>query len=241
VSADRVLRELKSRANSRKAVELQRFFKTGKGEYAEGDVFLGIVVPDTRKVARVYESLSLGELNKLMASPFHEARLCALVILTNRFKKAKSATEAKSYYTFYLKALKKEQIDNWDLIDVSAPTIGQYLLTEKGALATLRTMAKSKNLWVRRAAILFTFASLRIGDTKPTLEISKVLLKDGQDLMHKAVGWALREVGKRNPAQLRDFLEEHGQKMSRTTLRYAIEKFSPRERKSWLEKTRTAR
>ena len=140
--------------------------------------------------------------------------------------------------TPYLKALKKGQINNWDLIDVSAPTIGQFLLTEKGALATLRTMAKSKDLWVRRAAILFTFASLRIGDTKPTLEISKELLKDEHDLMHKAVGWALREVGKRNPTQLRDFLEQYGKRMSRTTLRYAIEKFPKKERKSWLEKTR---
>ena len=240
MSAESVLRELKSRANSRKAIELQRFFKTGKGEYAEGDVFLGIVVPDTRKVARVYESLSLSELNKLMASPFHEARFCGLVILTNRFKKAKTAAETKSYYTFYIKALKKGQINNWDLIDVSAPTIGQFLFTEKGALATLGTMANSKDLWVRRAAILFTFASLRSGDTKPTIEISKALLKDEHDLMHKAVGWALREVGKRNPTQLRDFLEQYGKRMSRTTLRYAIEKFSAKERKSWLEKTRKA-
>jgi 3-methyladenine DNA glycosylase AlkD len=222
-------------------MELKRFFKTGKGEYAEGDVFLGIIVPETRKVARRYESLSLSELNKLIASPFHEARFCAVVILTNRYKKAKSAAVAQSYYNFYLKALKKGQINNWDLIDVSAPTIGQFLLTEKGALATLRQMTNSKDLWVRRAAVLFTFASLRIGDTKPTIETSKALLKDEHDLMHKAVGWALREVGKRNPTQLRDFLEQYGKRMSRTTLRYAIEKFSAKERKSWLEKTRKVR
>lgn len=238
MAAESVLRELKSRANARKAVELQRFFKTGKGEYAEGDIFLGIAVPEIRKIAREYETLELTELAKLMASPLHEARFSALVILTGRFKKAKSAAEEKRYYTFYIKVLKRGQINNWDLIDVSAPTIGQYLLNEKGALATLRIMAKSKELWIRRAAILFTFASLRIGDTKPTIEIARALLRDDHDLMHKAVGWALREVGKQNPGELREFLRKHGKMMSRTTLRYAIEKFSAAERKRWLEVTR---
>jgi 3-methyladenine DNA glycosylase AlkD len=236
--AQTVLQELNSRANARKAVELQRFFKTGKGEYAEGDIFLGVVVPEIRKIAQEYETLELTELAKLMASPLHEARFSALVILTTRFKKAKSAAEEKRYYTFYMKVLKRGQINNWDLIDVSAPTIGQYLLNEKGALATLRTMAKSKELWIRRAAILFTFASLRIGDTKPTIEIARALLRDDQDLMHKAVGWALREVGKRDSDQLREFLRKHGKMMSRTTLRYAIEKFPDAERKRWLEVTR---
>jgi 3-methyladenine DNA glycosylase AlkD len=238
MAAESVLRELKSRANSRKAVELQRFFKTGKGEYAEGDIFLGIAVPEIRKVAREYEALELTELAQLMASPLHEVRFSALVVLTSRFKKAKSAAEEKRYYTFYIKVLKKGQINNWDLIDVSAPTIGRYLLNEKGSLTTLRAMAKSKELWIRRAAMLFTFASLRIGDTKPTIEIARALLRDDHDLMHKAVGWALREVGKRNPGELRSFLEKNGKVMSRTTLRYAIEKFSTAERKRWLEVTR---
>jgi 3-methyladenine DNA glycosylase AlkD len=236
--AQTVLQELNSRANARKAVELQRFFKTGKGEYAEGDIFLGVVVPEIRKIAQEYETLELTELAKLMASPLHEARFSALVILTTRFKKAKSAAEEKRYYTFYMKVLKRGQINNWDLIDVSAPTIGQYLLNEKGALATLRTMAKSKELWIRRAAMLFTFASLRIGDTKPTIDIARALLRDNHDLMHKAVGWALREVGKRDSDQLREFLRKHGKMMSRTTLRYAIEKFPDAERKRWLEVTR---
>ncbi|MFZ9926733.1 MAG: DNA alkylation repair protein [Candidatus Nanopelagicaceae bacterium] len=238
MAAESVLRELKSRANARKAVELQRFFKTDKGEYAEGDIFLGIAVPEIRKVAREYEALELTELAKLMASPLHEVRFSALVILTSRFKKAKSAAEEKRYYTFYIKVLKKGQINNWDLIDVSAPTIGQYLLNEKGSLTTLRAMANSKVLWIRRAAILFTFASLRIGDTKPTIDIARALLRDNHDLMHKAVGWALREVGKRNPGELLEFLRKHGKVMSRTTLRYAIEKFSAAERKRWLEVTR---
>jgi 3-methyladenine DNA glycosylase AlkD len=236
--AQTVLQQLNSRANARKAVELQRFFKTGKGEYAEGDIFLGVVVPEIRKIAQEYETLELTELAKLMASPLHEARFSALVILTTRFKKAKSAAEEKRYYTFYMKVLKRGQINNWDLIDVSAPTIGQYLLNEKGALATLRTMAKSKELWIRRAAMLFTFASLRIGDTKPTIDIARALLRDNHDLMHKAVGWALREVGKRDSDQLREFLRKHGKMMSRTTLRYAIEKFPDAERKRWLEVTR---
>ena len=238
MQSERVLRALRALANPSKAQQLQRFFKTGPGDYAEGDIFLGVVVPEIRKVAREFEMLSLSELRKLIASPIHEARFCALVILTHRFKKADSEAEAKRYFDFYVASLNRRRINNWDLIDVSAPTLGQFLLGEKNYLAKLRTMAASDDLWIRRAAILFTFASLRIGDTKPTLIISRALLRDEHDLMHKAVGWALREVGKLNPNQLRDFLDKHGKTMSRTTLRYAIEKFSAAERKRWLEQTR---
>ena len=238
MQAEKILQALKGKANSTKALELQRFFKTGPGDYAEGDVFLGVVVPDIRKVARTYESTSLTELKKLIASPFHEARFCALVILTNRFKKAESEEVAERYFDFYLSALNRGYINNWDLIDVTAPTLGQFLLSEKNYLAKLRTMAASDDLWIRRASVLFTFAALRVGDTKPTLAICKILLRDEHDLMHKAVGWALREVGKLNPTQLRDFLKKNGKTISRTTLRYAIEKFSTTERKRWLEQTR---
>jgi 3-methyladenine DNA glycosylase AlkD len=238
MQAEKILQALKGKANPTKALELQRFFKTGPGDYAEGDVFLGVVVPDIRKVARTYESTSLTELKKLIASPFHEARFCALVILTNNFKKAESEEAAERYFDFYLSALNRGFINNWDLIDVTAPTLGQFLLGEKNYLAKLRTMAASDELWIRRASVLFTFAALRVGDTKPTLALCKILLRDDHDLMHKAVGWALREVGKRNPNQLRDFLDNYGRIMSRTTLRYAIEKFSTTERKRWLERTR---
>lgn len=233
-----LLTALERNANPKKAKELQRFFKTGPGEYGEGDRFLGITVPTSRAIARDFRELPLSELKKLLNSPIHEARFCALVILVARFSTARTPGEARKYYDFYRVQLDKGRINNWDLIDVSAPTIGRYLMTEKGSRQTLAAMARSKKLWVRRAAILFTFASLRIGDTKPTFTISTLLLGDDHDLMHKAVGWALREAGKISPAELRQYLERHGRKMSRTTLRYAIEKFPATERKKWLARTR---
>lgn len=238
MQAKALLGELREKADPKKARELQRFFKTGPGEYAEGDVFLGITVPVSRKIARQYLDITLPELKKLLSSPIHEARFCALVILVEQFRRLQTQSDEKRYFDFYIEQLKKGRINNWDLVDVSAPTIGQYLLTERGAQGTLKEMTRSKNLWVRRSAILFTFASLRIGDTKPTLNISTQLLSDDHDLIHKAVGWALREAGKIDSAQLRGYLEKHGKKMSRTTLRYAIEKFSAKERKNWLERTR---
>lgn len=236
--ANALLGELREKADPKKAWELQRFFKTGPGEYAEGDVFLGITVPISRKIARRYLDITLPELKKLLSSPIHEARFCALVILVEQFRRLQTQSDEKRYFDFYIEQLKKGRINNWDLVDVSAPTIGQYLLTERGAQGTLKEMTRSKNLWVRRSAILFTFASLRIGNTKPTLNISTQLLSDDHDLIHKAVGWALREAGKIDSAQLRTYLEKHGKNMSRTTLRYAIEKFGANERKNWLERTR---
>lgn len=233
-----LLRELREQANPKKARELQRFFKTSPGEYAEGDLFLGITVPIIRRISRDFFDMSLPELRKLLASPIHEARFCALIILVKKFTQSQTRADEKKYFDFYRAQLNKGRINNWDLVDVSAPTIGQYLLTEKSARQTLKEMTQSKNLWVRRSSILFTFASLRIGDTKPTFAISTRLLSDDHDLMHKAVGWALREAGKIHPTQLRAYLEKHGRQMSRTTLRYAIEKFSASERKNWLEKTR---
>lgn len=236
--AELVLRALREKASPTKARELQRFFKTGPGDYAHGDIFLGITVPVIRGIAQTYRDLPRTEIQILIDSKFHEVRFCALVILTNQYKHAKSEKEERQYFDFYVRALNRGKINNWDLVDVTAPTIGSYLLTEKDSLKILRKMAASDDLWVRRTAILFTFASLRIGDFKPTLEISTVLLHDDHDLIHKAVGWALREVGKISPMQLRSYLRKHGHEMSRTTLRYAIEKFPKSERKKWLESTR---
>lgn len=236
--AEELLEALGEKASPKKARELQRFFKTGPGEYAEGDLFLGVTVPTSRSISRGYLDMSLPEIKKLLASEIHEARFCALVILVKQFTQSTTMADEKKYFEFYIAQLKKGRINNWDLVDVSAPTIGQYLFTEKGARQTLKEMARSKNLWVRRSSILFTFASLRIGDTKPTFEISTRLISDEHDLIHKAVGWALREAGKINPTELRTYLDKNGKNMSRTTLRYAIEKFSAAERKNWLEKTR---
>ena len=238
MQAKGLLRALQESANPRKALELARYFKTGPGEYAAGDIFLGITVPRTRAIARNYRELALSELKKVIKSSFHEARFSALVILVDRFKRADNHAEEKAYFDFYMNELRQGNINNWDLVDVSAPTVGAFLLNAKGARKFLHEMAVDQNLWVRRTSILFTFASLRIGDTKPTTEISTKLLGDEHDLIQKAVGWALREVGKIDPEILRKYLTKYGHKMSRTTLRYAIEKFSAKERKMWLERTR---
>lgn len=238
MSAQKLLRELREQANPDKARQLRRFFKTGPGEYGAGDVFLGVTVPVVRSIARNYLDLPLTELRKLSRSRFHEVRFSALVILTLQYRRAETRARERELYTFYMNQLKSGSVNNWDLVDVSAPIIGEYLLSEREARTLLRKMARSSDLWIRRTSILFTFASLRLGDTKPTLDICTMLLADEHDLIQKAVGWALREVGKIDPAQLRTFLKDKGQKMSRTSLRYSIERFPPRERKAWLERTR---
>lgn len=231
-----VVRDLRQHADLEKAIFLSRFFKTGPGEYGFGDKFLGIVVPDTRKIAKKYQNLELNEISKLLASNYHEVRLCGLIILVNQFKKSKNANQQKIIFNFYLSQAQKRRINNWDLVDVTAPTIGEYLFNDPKCLETLTKLAKNKSLWLRRISILFTFAFIKKGETQPTLIIAKKLLADNEDLMHKAVGWALREVGKQKKNQLIGFLKENVNNMSRTTLRYAIEKFPEKERKYWLNK-----
>ena len=234
MSALSVLAELKSIASPAKAFGMQRFFKTGPGEYGYGDVFLGITVPETRLIARTYADLSFTEIEKLTKSDFHEARLCGLIILCNQFKKSKDLATQKKAFDFYMQQVYAVRINNWDLVDVSAPTIGQYLVTSKNPMPLLRKLSKSDSLWERRVSMIFTFAFLRAGEFEPTYEIAERLLKDEQDLIHKAVGWMLREMGKRDPGLLRAFLQEHSSKMPRTALRYSIEKLPERERKKWL-------
>ena len=234
MSAAAVIRSIQSKASVSEAKHAQRFFKTGKGEYGYGDIFLGVRVPQVRKIAKVNQDLSMPEVEKLMASKFHEVRLCGLVILTFKYKTSRDAIVHKKLFDFYLKQLKAGRINNWDLIDVTAPIIGQYLIGSRSSMQLLKKLAKSKSVWQRRAAIMFTFAYLRAGEIKPTIEISKMLLTDDHDLIQKAVGWALREVGKIDSKLLRDFLKKNLNKTSRTTLRYAIEKFTQTERKRWL-------
>jgi 3-methyladenine DNA glycosylase AlkD len=234
MSAADALRDLKSYAKPSKAHDLQRFFKTGPGEYGEGDVFIGVVVPDTRKVARTYSSLSFPELEKLLESDIHESRLCALIILTLQFKSTKDSKVQKKIFDFYVQQLKKGHINNWDLVDVSAPIIGAYLVDTPNPYPLLTKLAKSKSLWERRVAMIFTFAFIRAGELDATIEIAALLLKDEHDLIHKAVGWMLREAGKRDGLVLRRFLTDHANQMPRTALRYAIEKMPERERKKWL-------
>jgi 3-methyladenine DNA glycosylase AlkD len=236
MSAARVTKAIQSLASPTQARHLQRFFKTSKGEYGYGDVFLGITVPQIRKIANEYKDLTLPQIDKLMASKFHEVRFSGLVILTLQFKSSSESIVHKKIFDFYLKQVKAERVNNWDLVDVSAPIIGQYLIGLGSSNQLLLKLARSKSLWQRRVAIVFTFAFIREGIPQPTLLVAQVLLRDEQDLIHKATGWMLREMGKRNPIELRRFLERNVSVMPRTMLRYAIEKFSSTERKRWLAK-----
>ena len=226
--------ELKALANPSRAFGLQKFFQTAKGQYGEGDVFLGLTVPQVRKIAAKYKSLPFPEIEKLTSSRFHEFRLCGLVILTLQYKSTKEPSEQQRIFNFYMKQAKAGYINNWDLVDVTAPILGAYLVGHKDPNPFLEKLARSKSLWERRLAIIFTFAFIRAGELDPTIEISQRLLKDKHDLIHKAVGWMLREVGKQDGKLLRTFLTANASQMPRTMLRYSIEKFSESERRKWL-------
>lgn len=225
-------KELKESSSSKQAKILQRFFKTGKGEYGEGDIFLGVKVPEQRKIAAKFQDLSLENLEKLLNSKIHEHRMTALFILINQYEKADERGK-KKIVDFYFKNTKN--INNWDLVDLSAPKIaGDYLLNKPRKI--LYELAKSNNLWERRIAIISTHTFIRDDKFDDTLKIAKILLKDQHDLIHKAVGWMLREVGKRDQKAEEEFLKKYYSKMPRTMLRYAIEKFSERKRKFYLKK-----
>ena len=234
MTAKIVLSDLGAFAKKGRVSDLARFYKTGDGEYGEGDLFLGGTVPQTRSVAKNHQKLDLKEVDKLFQSPFHEARLCAAIILNHQFAKAKTSQERKKLFDFYMKQVWAERVNNWDIVDVSAPWMGVYLTEVRDPMPLLIKLSKSKSLWQRRVAMILTFALIRAGDLQPTIIIAKALLKDDQDLIHKAVGWMLRELGKRDVMLLRKFLKEHAHQMPRTMLRYAIEKLPERERKQWL-------
>lgn len=234
MKASLALAELRAFGSKSRVSDLARFYKTGPGEYGEGDLFLGGSVPQTRSVAKKYQNLELKEVEKLFTSPFHEARLCAAIILNLQFKLAKTSQERKKIFDFYLKQVRAERVNNWDIVDVSAPWMGVYLLEIDDPMPLLIKLSKSKSLWQRRVSMILTFALIRAGDLEPTTTIAELLLKDDQDLIHKAVGWMLREAGKRDVMFLRRFLREHAHEMPRTMLRYAIEKRPERERKQWL-------
>lgn len=238
MSAEQVLKALQAKASKSKAFELQRFFQTGPGQYGEGDRFIGVAVPDIRKVASANKDLSFAEIAKLVGSPIHEVRMCGLFILTNQYKKLKDRKEKKKYYEFFVKSIKAGNVNNWDLIDVNAPIIGEYLIDSEDPLKVLTKFAKSRNLWERRVAIIFTFSFIRVGQLDLTIAIAKLLLNDEHDLIHKGVGWMLREAGKKDVMLLRKFLSEHSHEMPRTMLRYSIEKLPERERKRWLIESR---
>ena len=211
---------------------LGRFFKTGPGEYAEGDRFLGVRVPETRRLAKVSDSVSADDVWSLVESPFHEERLLGLLIWVRRFAK-EDEKGRRLIYRGYL--ARKAFVNNWDLVDSSAPQIvGGWLRHHPDERGKLAVLARSRELWDRRIAMLATFAFIRAGDLGPTLEIAGLLVDDSHDLIHKAVGWTLREAGQREAVVLRDFLARHAATMPRTALRYAIEKLPAAERRHWM-------
>jgi 3-methyladenine DNA glycosylase AlkD len=240
-TAASVQKDLAAFARLNRVSDYLRFFKTGPGEYGEGDEFIGVRVPDSREVAKTHKDLPLSEIQKLLDSKIHEERFVGLVIMTNRFKvannpKTKNVATQKELFDFYLKNLYAQRVNNWDLIDSTAPYLGYYLLGRPGTDKLLNQLASSKSLWERRAAVMFTFAFIREFELDATLKLCKKLLNDEHDLMHKACGWMLRELGKQDLGALREFLDANVTKMPRTMLRYAIEKMTERERKEWLKR-----
>lgn len=232
-TAQKASQELRKYSSAKKAEFLPSFFKTGKGEYGEGDIFIGVTVPNCRLVAKKFSALSFTEVEKLLKSRFHEERLTALFILVNKFQKG-DISEREKIFRFY--SLNREFVNNWDLVDASVyKIVGDYLLDKDRKFLYL--LAKSTSLWERRMAIVATYAFIKEGQLDDTFKISKMLLKDKEDLIHKAVGWMLREAGKRDQSKLKEFLNAHYNNMPRTSLRYAIEKFPEMLRQSYLKGT----
>jgi 3-methyladenine DNA glycosylase AlkD len=226
----RLERELAAVADAEKAAAMAGFFKTGKGQYGEGDKFLGITVPVQRRIALRYRALPLAQIAALLESPWHEHRFCALEILVHEYERGDETLKGR-IFRFYLE--NTAGINNWDLVDTSAPYIvGAHLRSRNRRV--LDKLAKSKSLWERRIAIVATLGFIKNGEIGDTFRIAAALLKDRHDLMHKAVGWALRETGKVSRPALLQFVEEHYSDMPRTALRYAIEHLPPVQRKKVL-------
>lgn len=225
--------ELKSMAEPDKAAIMQRFFKTGPGQYGEGDMFIGVMVPQSRRVARKFCQLPRGEVRTLLYSHIHEERLVALLILAWSYSISSSREKEEEIVKFYLDNIK--QVNNWDLVDLSAPNIlGTHLVDRERSL--LYRLAGSENVWERRIAIVATHRFIRNGDFSDTLKIAEMLLQDRHDLIHKATGWMLREVGKRDAAAQEAFLEKHWRVMPQMMLRYAIERLPESKRRRYKKK-----
>ncbi len=234
-AAETITTELHALSDPEKAKILVRFFKTGRGEYGEGDRFLGVIVPNIRKVAKAHLNASRRDISKLLSSVYHEERLAALLLLVEQYRRG-DKTIQKNIFELYL--ANASRINNWDLVDLTAPHIvGGYLAS--GDRSILKKLAVSKNLWERRIAILATYYFIRQGESEETLGISELLLQDSHDLIHKAVGWMLREVGKRcSLAQECKFLDKYASRMPRTMLRYAIERFPPDLKSHYMKSSR---
>ena len=239
-TSQEIIEAISKLANPEKTKVFLRFFKTGKGQYGEGDKFLGLTVPEQRGIVKEFKNeIVLSDLEVLINSQYHEHRLVALLLLIELFKQSKKQADKKKFLDFYLSHT--NQINNWDLVDLSAPKIiGQYYFeNEKNKNKTpkkLIALAKSKNLWEKRIAIVATYAFIRNNIFEPTLELAEILVNDSHDLIHKAVGWMLREIGKRDQNIEEKFLDKHYKTMPRTMLRYSIERFSPRKRSHYMGK-----
>jgi 3-methyladenine DNA glycosylase AlkD len=230
-SLEEIQKKLKSLGNEEKAKKHQSFFKTGPGEYGEGDIFIGVTVPELRKLAKEYKTITLKEVKQLLHSSIHEERLLSLFLLIYQYSKG-DEPEKKRIYELYLKNTKF--INNWDLVDSSAGQIVGDFLFDKSK-KPLFDLVKSDNLWERRISIISTFYFIKHNQFPDTLKISEILLSDREDLIHKAVGWMLREVGKRDIRTEENFLKKHYKNMPRTMLRYAIEKFPESKRQRYLK------
>ncbi|MEF9427408.1 MAG: DNA alkylation repair protein [Candidatus Mariimomonas ferrooxydans] len=229
---EQIKKDLLILKNQERAKILSRFFKTGNGQYGEGDFFLGVTVPEQRKISKKYPDLTIKEMQKLLSDSIHEHRLTALFILINQYKKTDGAGKIE-IFNFYLKNTK--HINSWDLVDASAEKIlGEYLLEKDKSI--LHKFTGSDNVWKRRIAIMSTFHFIKNSKLGDALKISELLLNDKHDLIHKAVGWMLREIGKRDLETEEQFLKKHYQKMPRTMLRYAIERFDETKRRFYLKK-----
>lgn len=219
---NQIVKALNIQKNVDKIATYQRFFKTGKGEYGEGDIFIGLSVPEQRKIAKQFQSAQFSDLKKLLQSKIHEHRLTALEILVMKYEKAKTESDKEKVANFFLKNLRG--VNNWDLVDLSAPYIlGDWLIDRKDR-GVLYKLALSKNLWERRIAIVSTHSLIRDGQFTDTVKICEILMKDEHDLIHKVCGWMLREVGKKSEKTLIKFLNKNAKKMPRTMLRYSIER-----------------
>lgn len=232
MNAKAIKQELLDYGNAEKAAHSLYFFKTGKGQYGEGDKFIGITLPEMRAVIKSYKNLQLNEIEKLLIDEIHECRLCALLILVNQFRKADEVTRG-IIVDFYLSHT--QYVNNWDLVDCSSHVIlGVWLMDKERSV--LYDLSKSDSLWEQRIAIVSTMTFIRNNDFSDALRLSEIYLTHKHDLIHKASGWMLREVGKRDELSLTGFLDDYYKQMPRTMLRYSIEKLSPEQKKHYMTK-----
>ena len=230
----KAIEEIRSLADKERAIHSKKFFKTGKGEYGYGDIFLGVRTPQIRLIAKKHIEISTTEMQTLIKSKYHEERLLGLIILANKYSKDKDEKVRNQLYKIYVSSFK--YVNNWDLVDVTCPhVIGKHLMNKERSI--LYSWARSEDLWTKRIAIVSTHWFIRKNDLDDTFKIAEILLNDEHDLIHKAVGWMLREAGKRDLEKEEIFLKKHYKNMPRTMLRYSIEKFPEPKRQKYLKGT----